>query len=127
MQTLFVNGQEIKVVRGFSQGPNGAFILERPDGSFTYVDGKPVKTRDELEFLPVEHRERAYEWFDRASNPEVYQQAAEQAEAATEELSIKQMKQNLKDWGVKLPFGIKNADVPAFYQETLKNGYTRLS
>lgn len=106
MQTIVVNGEEMQVVRSFCEGPNGNHILERPDGSYTYMDGAPVKHIGEFDFLPPEHREDAREWFRRKDKPPV-----------PKEITTDEMKAALKEWGVRYFKGAGAEEIRAKYQE----------
>lgn len=123
MQRLTVKGRELEVRRGFSLGPNQPLILELMNGTFTYNSGVPVDKRELFDALPEPHRAKAYAWFDMKDNPEAVKEAALDHEAG--ELSAKEMRANLKMWGVKVPFGMSNADMPAFYKKVLAEGYTK--
>ena len=55
--------KELIYVRAFTKGVNEVSVFEKPDGSYCYLDGSPVKVRGHLTFLPEPHKEKAISWW----------------------------------------------------------------
>lgn len=64
MQTLYVDGKKLSVIRSFTAGPGKVTVLEVENG-FCYLDGNMVFDRAHLQHLPKEHKPRAFEWFEK--------------------------------------------------------------